>query len=417
MTKAASDDIVIAGAGIGGLAAALALHARGLRVTVLEAATDIRPLGVGINIQPAAISELTALGLGGALAATGIATREHRYLDHRGETLWSEPRGVAAGHRVPQYSVHRGELQLMLLDAVRHRLGADAVRTGVRVRGFEQTGDRVRVRTEAPEDLAGETAGRGGTIETAALIGADGLHSVVRARLHPGEPPLRTTAVRMWRGLTELPAFLDGRTMIIASDDQANRMVAYPCSRRHADRGTVLLNWVCLAADPAWRDEAPAGPGRLDDLLPHFAHWDFGWLDIRAALAAAPGILHYPMVDRDPLASWGEGRVTLLGDAAHPMYPIGANGATQAVLDGITLAAELADGTGGPAHVPEALRRYERARLPATTAIVQANRTMDRSERALADRLDSDVSAELKAITSDYRGAVEGAVGGAVEGA
>jgi 5-methylphenazine-1-carboxylate 1-monooxygenase len=242
------------------------------------------------------------------------------------------------------------------------------------------------------------------TVEADALVGADGLHSAVRAQLHPGEPPLRTTIVRMWRGLTELPEFLDGRTMIIASDEQANRIVAYPCSRRHADRGTVLFNWVCLAADPRWQGETPIGPGRLEDLLPYFAHWDFGWLDIRATLAACPQILQYPMVDRDPLPSWGEGRVTLLGDAAHPMYPIGANGATQAILDGVALAAELA----ADRDVPAALRRYEQVRRPATTAIVHANRTMDRSERALAERPGGgDVSGELQAITRDYRATVE----------
>lgn len=393
MTRAAPADIVIVGAGIGGLTTALALHARGLRATVLESAPVIRPLGVGINIQPVAVAALTGLGLGAAMAATGIATHEHRYLNSRGATLWTEERGVAAGHTAPQYSIHRGELQMMLLEAVRERLGADAVRTGVDVRGFEQSDDGVRV-------LAGPGAET--VAEAGVLIGADGLHSAVRAQLHPEEPPLRTTPVRMWRGLTELPEFIDGRTMIIAADDRGNRMVAYPCSRRHADRGTVLLNWVALAADPTGSGTSP-GPGRLEDLLPHFADWDFGWLDIRSALLAGTGILHYPMVDRDPLPSWGEHRVTLLGDAAHPMYPIGAHGASQAVLDGAALATELASGD----ETVAALRGYEEDRRPATTAIVHANRTMDRSERSLAGRLDGDVSTELREITRDYRETVE----------
>ncbi|MEU0523168.1 FAD-dependent monooxygenase [Streptomyces niveus] len=394
MTKAAPADIVIVGAGIGGLTTALALHARGLRATVLESARTIRPLGVGINIQPVAVAELTGLGLGDAMAATAIATHEHRYLNSKGVTLWTEERGVAAGHVAPQYSVHRGELQMMLLEAVRERLGTDAVRTGVDVRGYQQSDDGVRV-------LAGPGAGT--VVETAVLIGADGLHSSVRAQLHPDEPPLRTTAVRMWRGLTELPEFIDGRTMIIAADDRGNRIVAYPCSRRHTERGTVLLNWVALAADATGHGTPPAGPGRLGDLLPHFADWDFGWLDIRSTLSTSTGILHYPMVDRDPLPSWGEHRVTLIGDAAHPMYPIGAHGASQAILDGVALATELA--SGGAAV--DALRRYEEDRLPATTAIVHANRTMDRSERSLAGRLDGDVSTELRAITRDYRETVE----------
>ncbi|MEV0171125.1 flavin-dependent oxidoreductase [Streptomyces sp. NPDC050803] len=393
MTKAAPSGIVIAGAGIGGLTAALALHARGLTATVLESAPEIRPLGVGINIQPVAVAELIALGLGDALAATGIPTREHRYLDRRGATLWTEPRGVAAGHPAPQYSIHRGELQQLLLDAVRERLGADAVRTGAEVRGFEQTDGQVTVRVG---DMT--------TVEASALVGADGLNSAVRAQLHPDEPPLRTTSVRMWRGLTELPEFIDGRTMIIAADDRANRIVAYPCSHRHAQRGSVLLNWVCLASVEGGDDGTfEAGPGRLEDLLPHFADWEFDWLDVRATLAASPQILHYPMVDRDPLPSWGEHRVTLLGDAAHPMYPIGANGASQAIRDGVALAAQLAEDDDPVA----ALRRYEDDRRPATTAIVHANRRMDRSERALAGRLDTDVSTELRTITREYRAAVE----------
>jgi 2-polyprenyl-6-methoxyphenol hydroxylase-like FAD-dependent oxidoreductase len=399
MTEAASPGIVIAGAGIGGLAAALALHARGLSVTLLEEVQEIRPLGVGINIQPAAIGELTALGLGEKLAAAGIATREHRYLDHKGTTLWSEPRGIAAGHDFPQYSIHRGELQMMLLDAVRSRLGADAIRTATRVRGFEQNDNGVRIHVSSRSE--GES-----TLGADVLIAGDGVHSVIRAQLHPDGPPLRRTPVRMWRGLTELPEFIDGRTMIIASDDRANRMVGYPCSLPYAERGKVLFNWVCLAADPDWQGEVQLSPGTLKDLLPHFTHWDFGWLDIRATLESSPQLMHHVMVDRDPLTSWGENRVTLLGDAAHPMYPIGANGGTQAILDGVALAAELADAGD---DVPAALQRYESVRLPATSAIVEANRSMDRSERSLAEGTVGDVADELETITSDYRGVVEGA--------
>ncbi|MGW0766317.1 FAD-dependent monooxygenase [Streptomyces sp. NPDC002676] len=398
MTEAASPSIVIAGAGIGGLAAALALHARGLRVTLLEKAPEIRPLGVGINIQPAAIAELTTLGLGERLAATGIATREHRYIDHKGTTLWSEPRGIAAGHDHPQYSIHRGELQMMLLDAVRSRLGADAIRTATRVRGFDQDDNEVRVHISSPS--SGDSV-----LRADVLIAGDGVDSAIRAQLHPDGPPLRRTPVRMWRGLTTLPEFIDGRTMIIASDDRANRMVGYPCSWPHAERGEVLFNWVCLAADPDWQGETQLSPGKLEDLLPHFADWDFGWLDVRATLESSPQLMHHVMVDRDPLTSWGEGRVTLLGDAAHPMYPIGANGGTQAILDGIALAAELADAGD---DVPAALQRYESIRLPATSAIVEANRRMDRSERTLAEGAVGDVADELETIASDYRQVVEG---------
>lgn len=392
-------DVLIAGGGIGGLTAALTLHAQGIGAVVLESAARIRPEGVGINIQPAAIAELTTLGLGDALADTGIATREHRYFDSQGTMLWAEPRGVAAGHACPQYSLHRGELQMLLLDAVRDRLGPDAVRTGARLTGFEQTAGGVRA--EVLDRATGSTT----AYEGQALVGADGLHSAVRSRLHPDRAALSMAGVDMWRGLTELDGFLDGRTMILVNDGHDTRLIAYPCSARHAARGRALVNWVCMVpvtaagpgGDPGWDR-----PGRLADVLPHFADWDLGWLDVAGLLAGSDRILQYPMVDRDPLPRWGSDRVTLLGDAAHLMYPIGANGASQAIVDAAVLATELATG-----DVVAALRRYEDLRRPATTAIVQANRHMDRAERALSADPAQDRSAALAALTSSYRTTVD----------
>jgi 2-polyprenyl-6-methoxyphenol hydroxylase-like FAD-dependent oxidoreductase len=399
MTSARTADVLIAGGGIGGLTAALALHARGIDAVVLESAARIRPEGVGINIQPAAIAELTALGLGDALAATGIATREHRYFDHTGTVLWGEPRGLAAGHPFPQYSLHRGELQMLLLAAVHDRLGPDAVRTGVRLTSFEQDADGVRA--EAADRATGTTTG----YLAGLLVGADGLHSAVRSRLHPDQAALSVSGVDMWRGLTELDGFLDGRTMILVNDGRDTRMIAYPCSAAAAARGRALVNWVCMVpvgapgkADPGWDR-----PGRLADVLPHFEHWDLGWLRVADLLAGSERILQYPMVDRDPLARWGSGRVTLLGDAAHLMYPIGANGASQAIVDAAVLAAELAGGH----DVVAALQRYEDVRRPATTAIVLANRDMDRAERALSADPAQDKSAALAALTSSYRTTVD----------
>lgn len=403
MSTLGNSHIVIAGAGIGGLTAALALHAHGLKATVLEAAREIRPLGVGINIQPAAIAELISLGLGDTLAETGIATREHRYLDRTGTTLWTEPRGVAAGHRCPQYSLHRGELQMMLLAAVRDRLGPDAVRTGSRLTGFVQTPGGVRAHVS---DHAGGTTA---AIEGTALIGADGIDSAVLSQLHPGQTALSAAGIHMWRGLSELDTFLDGRTMILANDEQGARLVAYPCSARYAQQGKALLNWVCLVPSAATSASGDAGwdrPGRLEDVLPHFSAWDFGWLNVPDVLTRSGQILQYPMVDRDPLARWGAGRVTLLGDAAHLMYPIGANGASQAILDAVALATELARDD----DVPAALHRYEAVRRPATTTIIQANRKMDTAERDLAARADTDdatKAATLEAVTSSYRDVVE----------
>ncbi|MGK5636736.1 flavin-dependent oxidoreductase [Streptomyces sp. URMC 126] len=363
--------VLVAGAGIGGLTTALSLHAAGIDVTLVESAREIRPLGVGVNLLPHAVRELVELGLGAELAAIGVPTAENVYCDRDGAVLYSEPRGLAQGYRWPQYSVHRGELQLLLLAAVRDRLGPDAVRTATRLDGFDDTGSGVRAR------LLDRATGKHRTVEAAALVGADGLHSAVRGLLHPDGGPLLWSGVRMWRGVTKATPFLTGRSAVLVLDGDTE-FIAYPIGR---DR----VNWVCQVreAPPGPLDEEAGWnrPGRLADLLPHYAHWSLGFLDVPALLRGADRILEYPMVDRDPLPSWGRGRVTLLGDAAHPMYPVGANGASQAVVDARVLALRLA----GADDVPAALARYADERREATAAVVHANRVMNRAAREVPD--------------------------------
>ncbi|MFI6051246.1 flavin-dependent oxidoreductase [Streptomyces violascens] len=373
--------VLIAGAGIGGLTAALSLHAAGIDAVVMESAREIRPLGVGINLLPHAVRELTELGLGEHLAEAGVATAENVYSDSKGRQLFAEPRGLAKGYRWPQYSVHRGELQLMLLAAVRERLGTDTVRTGMRLVDFAQESDGVRVR------LLNRASGAVEEIGAEALIGADGLHSAVRARLHPDGGPLLWSGVRMWRGVTHAEPFLTGRSMVIVREGDVE-LVAYPIGRGR-------INWVAqvrvsepgpLAEGADWNSA-----GRLADVLPYFEGWSPGQLDVPALLANSSGILEYPMVDREPLPAWGRGRVTLLGDAAHPMYPVGANGASQSVVDARVLAHELA----AAGDVPTGLARYEGLRREATAAVVLANREMSRSS--------SDSARGLARMTDTYR--------------
>ncbi|WP_406004766.1 FAD-dependent monooxygenase [Streptomyces sp. NBC_00637] len=377
MTKA---PVLIAGAGIGGLTAALSLHAAGIDAVVLESSRDIRPLGVGMNLLPHGVRELIELGLGDDLAALGVATAEHVFCDSAGERLFTEPRGKSVGYHWPQYSIHRGELQQLLLERVRERLGPDAVRTGLRLLDFTEHPDGVRVRVR---DRARDTDE---TFEGAALIGADGLHSTVRTRLHPKEGPLSWSGQRMWRGVTVMEEpFLTGRSMVVASDGTAS-LVAYPIGR---DR----VNWVCLVrvAEPGPLPEDGAvntvddhRAGRLEEALSHYEGWSLGMLDVRELLKRSEHILEYPMVDREPLTSWGRGRVTLLGDAAHPMYPAGANGASQAILDARVLAHELARAGD---DVPAGLAAYESARLEATANVVHAGRAMERAAGpAMLDR-------------------------------
>ncbi|SDJ50890.1 flavin-dependent oxidoreductase [Streptomyces indicus] len=396
--------VLVAGAGIGGLTTALSLHAAGLGVTVVDAARSLRPVGVGINLLPHAVRELTELGLGTVLAETGIPTAEMVHFDRHGSRIWGEPRGRDLGYLWPQYSLHRGDLQRILLDAVLARIGE--VHTAAAVTGFHDEGTRVRV------DFA---SGRALTADV--LVGADGLHSTVRARLHPGEGRPLWNGIRMWRGLAKTEPFLGGRTLAVAGSNETAKFVAYPVSRSAEIRGRALVNWVAevrLGGSGSGSGSGRAAAdwdrtGKRADVLAHFADWDLGWLDVPDLIRSTGRILEYPMVDRDPLPRWGRGRVTLLGDAAHPMYPIGSNGASQAVLDARCLARHLAT-AGGP---EEALRAYEAERLPVTNALVLAHRDMP-ADRILAtvarrapqgfERIEDVLTeAELAGIDAAYR--------------
>jgi 2-polyprenyl-6-methoxyphenol hydroxylase-like FAD-dependent oxidoreductase len=278
-----------------------------------------------------------------------------------------DPRGRAAGYHWPQYSIHRGALQMILLQAVRKRLGSDAVRTGHHLIAFEQDGSGV---VAAFGDKA--TGERRGSVRGDLLIGADGIHSAVRACLYPNEGPPRFSGMMMWRGMVESEPFLDGRTMIIAGNWNQEAVV-YPVSREAGQRGRSLINWVAVLriGGEQPRREDWSRQGRLEDFLPRFANWKFSFIDLPALFHTTRSVLEYPMVDRDPLDRWGFGRVTLLGDAAHPMYPNGSNGAAQAILDAEALAAGLGEAGG---DVATALMRYEADRRPATAAVVLSNR-------------------------------------------
>jgi 2-polyprenyl-6-methoxyphenol hydroxylase-like FAD-dependent oxidoreductase len=358
--------IVIAGAGIGGLTAAMCLHRAGHDVHVFEAVSEMRPLGVGINIQAGAVRILCGLGLEPALAATAIETRELRYANRHGQTIWADPRGRHAGLPWPQFSIHRGELQMILLDAAKAMLGADRIRLGRRIARFAQHHGKVSAHFVDRDGMPVENA------EADLLIGADGIHSAVRAHFYPDEGPPKWQGILMWRGVTVGKPYLGGNTMVQAGHHN-QKFVCYPISRAHAERGEALINWICdlhmgdgaLPSREDWNK-----PGRLEDFLPRFADWNFGWLDVPEVIRNAHTILEFPMIDRDPLPRWSHGHITLLGDAAHPMYPIGSNGASQAILDGEAITQELAVGD----EPEKALRRYEERRLPPTARIVESNR-------------------------------------------
>ena len=359
--------VVIVGAGVGGLTLALSLHQVGIPARLYESVDKLEPLGVGINLLPHAVRELTELGLADALAEAAIPTSTLSYFSKRGQLIWSEPRGRTAGYNWPQFSIHRGELQMILYRAVLDRLGPDAVRTGHHFAAFAETDGGIRAEFVERRSGALREAAEG-----ALLIGCDGIHSTLRAKFVANEGPPKWNGAILWRGVTESTAFLDGRTMIMAGHER-QKFVCYPISRRAFEDGRAVVNWIAeLKYDPDhdWRREDWNRAGRLDDFLPHFESWQFDWLDVPALTRGARACFEYPMVDRDPLPAWGAGRVTLLGDAAHPMYPIGSNGASQAILDARVLTREIrARGPG-----PEALAAYQAERNPATARIVLANR-------------------------------------------
>ncbi len=360
--------VLIIGGGIGGLATALSLHEVGITCTVFEQVRELRELGVGINTLPHAIKELAALGLLPALDRAGIRTRELIYANRFGQVVWRELRGTDAGFDTPQFSIHRGKLHTVLLDAVRERLGADVVRTGCRLASFEDGGDRVVARFEQRE--AGSTFEADGDV----LVGADGIHSVVRAAFYPDEGPPVWNGMMLWRGAADWPVYVDGRTMVI-SGGMGQKFVYYPI---HADSATPerrLTNWAVMARIgdgtglPPRREDWNR-EGRLEEVEPFVRdRFRLDFVDPLALIRASGTFYEYPMCDRDPLPRWSFGRATLLGDSAHPMYPVGSNGASQAVLDARALARHLA---GGDAVA--ALAAYDAERRPMTSEIVLNNR-------------------------------------------
>jgi 5-methylphenazine-1-carboxylate 1-monooxygenase len=396
--------IIINGAGIGGLALALMLHKRGFSPVLYESSTEIKPLGVGINVQPSAIVELTELGLLEKLRATGIETAEVVYFNKFGQRIWAEPRGIAAGYLVPQFSIHRGELQILLLKTVIERLGADAVKTGHEGISVDPDKGALTVKHKA---TGIETVVHGDVV-----VSADGIHSALRRQFYPNEGPPKFSGCILWRATTVGMPFLSGRSMAMAGHADM-KLVCYPISQRYAAQGKAMINWIAELKIP---DDAPPKDDWNREVdrnifAPQFADWNFDWLDVPKMFEGAERVFEFPMVDRDPLPKWSHGKVTLLGDAAHPMYPIGSNGATQSVLDARALADQIAGST--TADIESALVRYEQERLPKTAKIVMVNRAQgpDAAMQVVEDRapngftnLDDVVSiSELQQIALNYK--------------
>ncbi len=328
--------VMIAGGGIGGLATALTLDQIGVPCVVFEAVKQLRPLGVGINLQPNAVRELYDLGIGAEdLDSIGLPAREWALVGLNGNDIYSEPRGVLAGYRWPQYAVHRGQLQVLLHDKVRQRMGADAVRLGCRVTGYEGRSDGTV--TAVVEHGDGSTSRETGTL----LIGADGIHSAVRAQMHPNQPPIQWGGAIMWRGTSRGKPIRTGASFV-GLGTHHHRFVFYPISHPDLETGLATINWIAEVTfdkSHGWPEGNWNKRVELEDFIHYFDGWKYDWLDVPALLRGARDIWEYPMIDRDPIPTWRDGRVALMGDAAHAMYPTGSNGASQAIVDARVLGA------------------------------------------------------------------------------
>jgi 5-methylphenazine-1-carboxylate 1-monooxygenase len=364
MEKNARMDVIVVGGGIAGSTMALSLNQAGVDVRVYEAVLEMAPLGVGINLQPTAVRELVELGIGNELANACNETQILSYFNKLGQHIYTEKRGIEAGYNWPQYSIHRGKLQTLLLGSVRDRIGFQGVKAGKRFISFEQSEKKVFATF-----LDTET---GTTFVDSAdiLIGADGIHSAVRRCIHPSEGEPKFAGQVLWRAAVETDAFLGGHTMIIAGHFH-QRVIVYPIGRADAPN-LLMTNWICQTTVPdasLVREDWNRTVAK-EKVLKSFGTWRFPWLNVPGLIQRTPEIFEFPLVDRDPVGTWTSGRVTLIGDAAHPMHPIGSQAGTQAIIDARILTQLLAS-TLNPL---DALQHYDLQRRPAMNDIILRNR-------------------------------------------
>lgn len=357
--------IAVVGGGIGGLGLALALKQRGLDCDVYETVPEVKELGVGITLLPHAMRELAALGVQDKLEAVAIENLESVFFNRYGQFIYKEPRGRHAGYALPELGIHRGKLHRILFDEAMLRLGADRIHTGYRCVGVEQDASGVTLRFVDPASGAAREP-----VHADVVIACDGVRSAVRKQFYPDEK-VAFAGINTWRGVTRHKPILTGKSYMRIGTIETGKMVIYPIIDKLDEDGNQLINWTTEIQGDASDMNDWNQKGKATDFADIFKDWRFPWLDVPALIANSEEILEYPMVDKDPVAQWTFGRVTLLGDAAHPMYPRGSNGSAQALIDGRTLADQLQQHDDPLA----ALKSYEDLRLKTTGKIVETNRS------------------------------------------
>ena len=405
--------VIIAGGGIGGLATALSLQQIGVPCVVYEAVREMRPLGVGINLQPNAVRELYDLGLGPAeMDRVGLPAKEWALVGLNGHDIYSEPRGKDAGYNWPQYAVHRGLFHMLLHDTFVSRAGREAVKLGARVTGYEQNANGVTAKIEHADGSASEAKG-------ALLIGADGIHSAIRAQMHPDQPPIHWGGALMWRGVTMAKPIRTGSSFI-GLGTHRHRMVIYPISHPDPRTGLAMINWIAeITLDPTagWQQTGWFRQAEIEDFIHHFDGWTYDWLDVPALLRGAEVAYENPMIDRDPVSTWRDGPVALMGDAAHAMYPTGSNGASQAIVDARTLGACMIE----HGATERALAAYDEKLCGPISQVILRNRgagpfgllnMVDERCGGVFDNIDDVISAKERA---DFMAGYKAAAGFAIE--
>lgn len=356
-----NDPIIIAGGGIGGLCLALTLHQIGVDCRVIEASREMKPLGVGINIQPNAVRELYDLGIGSdALDTVGVEVREWALVGQNGKEVYAEPRGLRAGYNWPQYATHRGAFHMLLYREVLARLGSNAVQLGTKVIGYSQSDSGVQVQLSNGKEVAAKL-----------LIGADGIHSAVRAQMHTDQPPIHWGGAVLWRGTVRAKALRTGSSFV-GLGTHRHRMVIYPISAPDAE-GLSLINWIAeVTVDNAggWQQDGWFREVAVSDFIHHFDVFRYDWLDVPHMLSQADCAFENPMIDRDPVNTWVDGAVALIGDAAHAMYPTGSNGASQAIVDARVLGAKFLE----YGVTPDALAAFDAQLCGPVSEVVLRNR-------------------------------------------
>ena len=358
-------NIAIVGGGIAGLSFALGLHQRGIDCDVFESVNDIKEIGVGITLLPHGMRELAALGVQDALEAVGIENLESVFYTQHGQYVYREARGRHAGYALPEIGIHRGKLHRILFDAAVSRLGANKVHTGMRCTGFSQNADGVQI------DFANAHTGQPVSVNAQIAVACDGVNSVIRKQMHP-QDALCFAGINTWRGVTVHPPILTGKSYLRIGTVEVGKMVIYPIIDNVDGKGNQLINWVAELQKPnaAMNDwNRPGDPAVCAEI---FKDWTFDFLNVPELILKAEKVFEYPMVDKDALPYWTQGRVTLMGDAAHPMYPRGSNGSAQALIDARTLAEQLSLHS----NPQDSLKAYEALRLAPTAKVVETNRNV-----------------------------------------